>query len=555
VNVRAALASAALIRSVGTRPGAGELCVRMARCSMTSALLLLEAGRPAGVGAALGVVAAALGAATARALGEPRLEALTRGAGAALAGAPVGLARVGAMDELPPERPVDAPSVAIALLALAQRLSAAAPLASDGAGMATALAVAIPDLLLAWRATDPGVGIVQPQDFAAMAQLASGFKSLFFAAKGLLVEEEQDGEEGGERDDLEEPSVDALPAPEWHAAVLAGAAAARALLDAAAAAGAAAAHPTSPVDHGLAVRALLFMAASAPGAAAALWAAPGGLSALRDAARALCAAAPPAGREPVGAYVDAAAAILHGSFGAHNRLGAFPRLLAASGAARELALHAAARYRESAAGGGDRRCISSGIGELKFSDRLAIHLLVETCWAAAAGAKEPALAAPLFLAHGATTEPAEAYRTAAEAYEALAADYGAREAQLCAAFERDAAPALRAAAAHAAAAFLCCSNVDCARTAGLRRPEDRALVPAKRCSRCLVARYCSAECQATDWRAGQKDVCRALAAGEGAPSGAFARAQKCAPVLSWSSAFLYSLRRITGRQTHTQAPY
>jgi hypothetical protein len=89
-------------------------------------------------------------------------------------------------------------------------------------------------------------------------------------------------------------------------------------------------------------------------------------------------------------------------------------------------------------------------------------------------------------------------------------------AELNAAFERDEAPALRAAAARAAAQFFLCSNVGCARTAVLRRAEDRALVPAKRCSRCLVARYYSAACQDADWRAGHKLVCRALAAEAGA---------------------------------------
>jgi hypothetical protein len=54
--------------------------------------------------------------------------------------------------------------------------------------------------------------------------------------------------------------------------------------------------------------------------------------------------------------------------------------------------------------------------------------------------------------------------------------------------------------------------VRCARTAGLTRADAKALFPPKRCSRCLVARYCSAECQGADWRAGHKLVCRELAA-------------------------------------------
>ena len=52
------------------------------------------------------------------------------------------------------------------------------------------------------------------------------------------------------------------------------------------------------------------------------------------------------------------------------------------------------------------------------------------------------------------------------------------------------------------------------------RADAKALFRALRCSICMVPRYCSAECQAADWRAGHKGVCRALAAGEGAPGGA-----------------------------------
>jgi hypothetical protein len=54
----------------------------------------------------------------------------------------------------------------------------------------------------------------------------------------------------------------------------------------------------------------------------------------------------------------------------------------------------------------------------------------------------------------------------------------------------------------------------------MSKVDDRALVPAKRCGRCKEPRCCSAECQREDWGGGRKGVCRALAAGEGAPSGA-----------------------------------
>jgi hypothetical protein len=53
--------------------------------------------------------------------------------------------------------------------------------------------------------------------------------------------------------------------------------------------------------------------------------------------------------------------------------------------------------------------------------------------------------------------------------------------------------------------------VRCARTAGLRRAEAKELFPAKACSACRVARYCSPDCQRADWAAGHKGVCRTLA--------------------------------------------
>jgi hypothetical protein len=52
----------------------------------------------------------------------------------------------------------------------------------------------------------------------------------------------------------------------------------------------------------------------------------------------------------------------------------------------------------------------------------------------------------------------------------------------------------------------------CAATAGLTRADAKALFRFQRCSICMAPRYCSAKCQAADWRAGHKAVCRALAA-------------------------------------------
>jgi hypothetical protein len=87
-----------------------------------------------------------------------------------------------------------------------------------------------------------------------------------------------------------------------------------------------------------------------------------------------------------------------------------------------------------------------------------------------------------------------------------------RPRRLCESLERDEAPAARLAAARAVAEHLGCGNLRCAHTAGLRRADAKALFPPKRCSRCQVLRYCSAESQAADWRAGHKDVSCALSA-------------------------------------------
>ncbi len=119
------VASAALVRLASARPGAAAaelaLCVALADVALRQAASLLAARLPAGVAGALGTIAAALGAATACALGKPRLEAVARRAGAALAGAPVGLARAGAMETLPPEASAEPADVVVALAAIAQR--------------------------------------------------------------------------------------------------------------------------------------------------------------------------------------------------------------------------------------------------------------------------------------------------------------------------------------------------------------------------------------------------------------------------------------------------
>jgi hypothetical protein len=108
-------------------------------------------------------------------------------------------------------------------------------------------------------------------------------------------------------------------------------------------------------------------------------------------------------------------------------------------------------------------------------------------------------------APGAELATADEYESAADTLKAI-------EAPLREDFECDEAPALRRAAARAAAQHFGCSNVLCAATAGLTRADARALFRAQRCSRCMIARYCSAECQGADWAAGHKSVCRALAA-------------------------------------------
>ncbi len=210
------------------------------------------------------------------------------------------------------------------------------------------------------------------------------------------------------------------------------------------------------------------------------------------------------------------------------------RLIVASGAPRLLAAHAAACWRCAAAAAGLARgaaddpaeaglWCAAGFGSVLrpggFWFRSLDHILLR-CWYAAAPPGAVDLAQPCsenaWMAEGRVLEtgrlgaPGDELALAA-VYEAAAAKFAEVEARLCESFERDKAPAARLAAARAVAEHFGCGNLRCARTAGLRRADAKALFPPKRCSRCLVLRYCSAECQAADWRAGHNDVCRALA--------------------------------------------
>jgi hypothetical protein len=411
-----------------------------------------------------------------------------------------------------------------------------------------------------WRKAEPEACAGRPRDYAAMAQVRAGSPcatcgmSLLWwccswlppadgeaEAAAAAAEEEEEGEEE------DEPGAEAPPAPEFHAAALAAAAAAARLLGRAAAPGARATPAEFLRD---AAAPLLQVAAAAPGAAGAFRAAPGGPGALGDAVHAMCAAAAdalPVGRAAVGAFVDEAAAALECE---GRRSSALARLLAASGAARELARFAAARWRAAAAcsaraaaarpARGARRgrgrtlgaaasvlhgcacawCAGGFGAERATTGQHALDFVLERCLAAAR--REPGAAAA---AAGRVRALAEARAAgkeaqAAAAYAALAGDLAACEGALREAFERDEAPALRRAAARAAAQVFCCSNVLCERTAGMRKGDEGALAPALRCARCGASAWCSEACRAADWSAGHEGVCRALTAEEGAAGGA-----------------------------------
>ncbi len=64
----------------------------------------------------------------------------------------------------------------------------------------------------------------------------------------------------------------------------------------------------------------------------------------------------------------------------------------------------------------------------------------------------------------------------------------------------------------ALAALPLCAHLACTNLAGVSEAQLRM----RMCSACRVSRYCSAACQLTDWRAGHKRVCAALAAAQAA---------------------------------------
>ncbi len=206
------------------------------------------------------------------------------------------------------------------------------------------------------------------------------------------------------------------------------------------------------------------------------------------------------------------------------------RLLAAACVPRAFSLFAAARWRARAAGGGGDagggaggEC-AAGFGfERDGSGARALDCLLFRAWQASAPARERDAGVGDDAAAGAWMAAMPAATLClllgtagklrlAEAYEAAAEKFGELEDSLEEEFERDEAPAARLAAARAVAEHFGCSNLSCTRTAGLSRADAKVLFPPKRCSRCMVLRYCGAECQAADWRAGHNDVCRALAA-------------------------------------------
>jgi hypothetical protein len=432
---------------------------------------------------------------------------------------------VGAMRLAPAELeapPAWSPSPAVAALAAAAGAAPAAPVAEAAGANCAALSSAALYLLLQWQTDDSNV-VMGPDaaagpaasaaalDFASAAQVVAG--GALRPALSCAALEVAAAEVPISAAALAEASAAAAAAPSaLHAAMLAGAAAARAVVGCEDAAKDAS-DPSDRHVRLVTVSKALFRLAALPGAAAALWAT-GGADFVGDVARQLFAA-PTGAPSPLADFC----LLLHASMAFSSRCdgGAFGRLVVASGAPRALARHAAQRWRAAAGGGGGEAgalCCAAGLGtDPPCPSTRNLDALLLLC-AKAAGpdeARVQALKWPLTGLLALDGAPGEEDVLVHE-YEEAAVALAAAEAPLREAFERDEAPALRRAAARAAAQHFGCSNILCARTAGLSRAAAKALFAAKRCSRCLVARYCSAACQDVDWRAGHKDVCRALAA-------------------------------------------
>jgi hypothetical protein len=522
-------ASAAAANTTAVVAAAVPLCGALA----DAARALQAHGGNIGIAESVGAVAAAAGAALADVLRAPQLEALTRAAGVPLRGQPAGARAAGTVELARGE--LDLPAgwsprrVMVVLAGLCTAMPAfagvcAAPGFAEGVAswvdvpatcgaVAAAAARAASLVVRGTTAGAPGAGAAAGQlDIAALARLVAAAPDPLDALR--LLETATFWARPAAIAPLLDPD-------ELAAAALDAGAAARRALDAAAAAGGAEAETFSCL-----LALLVCLAGASPGAAGALWAAGGGAAALRDAARGLCAALEArggTGGDKVAHHVQLLVTSLVGETNADARGGQRGgRLVAASGAPRLLARFAARRWRARAAaadvgarGGEELAACAAGLG----GDHFLNSLLLE-CWMAAepAGALLGAAGNKLDSAWvqesgvlelpnlGAPGEEEEL----ADAYEALAERFAAQEARLEEEFERDEAPALRAAGARAAARFFGCSSLRCAATAGLSCTEAAPL--AKLCSRCRVARYCSAECQAGDWRAGHKAACRTLAA-------------------------------------------
>jgi hypothetical protein len=65
-----------------------------------------------------------------------------------------------------------------------------------------------------------------------------------------------------------------------------------------------------------------------------------------------------------------------------------------------------------------------------------------------------------------------------------------------------------------AAATRCCAYLRCAQLGAQGGPAAGEGLGSKRCSGCRTAWYCGAACQRADWRAGHKELCKALAAAQ-----------------------------------------
>jgi hypothetical protein len=517
--VRVLGAGAAVKRGADHADGL-KLAVAMGKRVLFSANnLLLCADLPAkqvtAAVAAGGAAAAALGAALAAFLGDARLGAATRRAAGALAGAAPDAPLAERRARLAP--PHDAlPAAVVALSAILDAAPALPPggpwAARDGTGLWGGSLAAL-SALLGHNGREPPAAMLLPGPPALVADPAAEGAHAFAALAQLAARGAPGHRAGGALFRVHEVAAlqRALNTGWTHAAdcaaqvvaVAAGGAALRAML--ASEARRACDARTTPVDTATAVflaRLQLAAAAglSAPGAppgARLAWAV-GGFGLAADALARACnlARAEPEQPSVVAMRCFAqAAAMMEELEEVEAERGSLARALAASGCCRLTARYVADTGAPGEPGAADAllgACwswVAPGVGAAGRRAAGRRRAAEIRAWS-----RLPAAAAPAALAR-------------------LAEDFEALEAPLCAELDDQwSAETTRAAATRAAAALLGCSNLLCRATAGLRRAEAKPLFRTQRCSKCLVTRHCSAECQRADWRAGLRRVCGVLVA-------------------------------------------